>query len=178
MWKWFCAIAAAVAIVAVGLVVAGLAPFTAGTSVAVGAGVVSLITGVVHLQIGNAPAQPTTTPVPTQPNNLASLSSQKTAAAKASISVTTEAMFALAQSHLLQRNGKKKDIKKAFHCYLEAAKGGHEDALTPLERLGNEMPAAKQMELSQMYGTLFNNQEKAAYWRDKAKEVEQFTFNM
>ena len=62
----------------------------------------------------------------------------------------------------------KKDDSAAFDAYLKAAHLGGEEALIPLERLGEEMSAEKQLLLSGLYKTIFKNAEKANYWEEKA----------
>ncbi|MCC5792429.1 MAG: hypothetical protein JJT82_07475 [Legionellaceae bacterium] len=68
----------------------------------------------------------------------------------------------------------KKDDSRAFDAYLKAAQQGGEEALIPLERLGEEMGTDKQLLLSELYKTVFKNDEKAKYWQEKAAELAQF----
>jgi len=79
-----------------------------------------------------------------------------------------EAMMKLGNYHQVDQ---KKDPSIAFDCYLKAAQLGGEDALIPLERLGEEMSAEKQLLLSELYKTVFKNNEKANYWQEKATEL-------
>ena len=98
--------------------------------------------------------------------------------AKASDYGNSSAALLLAQHHQIAQDALSEEkTATAFHYYLEAAKLGHPDALPSLERLAEEMRADKQMALSQLYASFFNNPEKANYWCSKAKEVETFDFN-
>ncbi|MFA5959813.1 MAG: ankyrin repeat domain-containing protein [Tatlockia sp.] len=92
---------------------------------------------------------------------------------KAYVFNNKEAAFRLGQLYQLTPQG----VKKAFHCYMKAATLGHYEALSPLERLAEDLSARKQHALSQLYCSFFPNQEKATFWHNKALEVEQFTFN-
>lgn len=80
-----------------------------------------------------------------------------------------EAMMKLGNYHEVDQ---KKDPSHAFDCYLKAAQLGSEDALIPLERLGEDMSAEKQLLLSELYKTVFKNNEKAHYWQEKATELD------
>lgn len=84
--------------------------------------------------------------------------------------------LALLKQAAMQSAQKQTNKSQAFDEYLKAANLGHRDAITPLERLAAELPAAKQLELSHVYGKLFKNHEKETYWRNQAKEVEGFRF--
>jgi TPR repeat protein len=89
-----------------------------------------------------------------------------------------EAAFYLGQFYQVNHPGVQKEISLAFHFYLQAANYGSQDALRPLERLGDEVSAENQLALSQLYGTFFHNREKADYWCSKAVEVEQFNLKI
>lgn len=78
------------------------------------------------------------------------------------------AMMRLGNYHQVDQ---KKDPSLAFECYLKAAQLGAEDALIPLNRLGEEMSAEKQLLLSELYKSVFKNKEKANYWQEKATEL-------
>jgi hypothetical protein len=88
-----------------------------------------------------------------------------------------ETWLELAQSHQVAPNGHQADLKQAFDGYLVAAKLGHQEPLQPLERLGEAMCAERQLALSQVYASFFNQHDKADYWRQKAMEVAQFNLN-
>lgn len=93
-------------------------------------------------------------------------------------SVSKEAMQArieLAQSFEIMQNGTKRDPLAAFNIYLEVAKEGSKEALVPLERLGEEVPAQQQLKLRDLY-LFFKNEAKANYWNNKAQEVANFKF--
>lgn len=77
---------------------------------------------------------------------------------------------ALQSAQLYQLDPDVINREKAFACYMRAAELGHQDALVPLERLGEEMAPSKQLQLSRMYGRFFNN-EKMAYWSAKGEEA-------
>ena len=82
----------------------------------------------------------------------------------------------LGHFHQLDHDGLPKDAHLAFQSYLRAATLLNQDALIPLERLGEDASSEDQLALSHLYGSLFHNQEKHEYWRTKAKEIEQFDF--
>ena len=173
MLKWVSAITGVLAVVSA---VVG-APMAAVVALAV----VAVVSGGTHLALNNSSNNYSEVPLPgenPQPNRISSLSVKNNRNNQKSNSKACNAMFLLAQSHQLGHDGKKKDLKEAFNCYIKAAKSGHQEALPPLERLGEEMSAEKQLELSQVYGTFFHNKEKADYWRTKATEIEDFKFNM
>ncbi len=71
-----------------------------------------------------------------------------------------------------------KNLTLSFRFFLQAAKLGNQDALTPLERLGDEVSAENQLSLSNLYATFFHNNEKADFWRTKAIEVEHFDIRL
>lgn len=78
----------------------------------------------------------------------------------------------------LDHEGLPRDSHLAFQSYLRAATLLNQDALIPLERLGEEGSAEDQLELSHLYGSLFHDQGKCEYWRTKAMEIEQFDFEI
>jgi len=82
-----------------------------------------------------------------------------------------EAALELGQRH--QLNQPSNDINTAFAYYLKAAQMGQEEALIPLERLGKKASAAQKIELSQLYGSFFQDEDKAAYWRAKSIDISQ-----
>jgi hypothetical protein len=86
-----------------------------------------------------------------------------------------QARIELAQSFEIMLNGTKRDPVAAFNIYLEVAKEGSKEALVPLERLGEEVPAEQQLKLSDLY-LFFKNDAKANYWNNKAQEVANFKF--
>lgn len=81
---------------------------------------------------------------------------------------TIDAMMKLGDYYQVDH---KKDDSCAFDAYLKAAQLGGEEALIPLERLGEEMNAEQQLLLSELYKTVFKNDEKANYWEEKATEL-------
>lgn len=83
-----------------------------------------------------------------------------------------QAAFYLGQSYQVDHVGVEKNILLAFQAYLRAAKLGHPDAFSALERLGEEVSADHQTSLSQCYASLFN-QNKSDYWHQKAMEGNQ-----
>lgn len=88
---------------------------------------------------------------------------------------TKQSALELAQ---LTEENKPDDFKQVFSSYLHAARSGHSEALVSLERLGQEANKDQQLALSQLYGSFFNNHEKAAYWRQKATEIAQPSFDI
>ena len=93
---------------------------------------------------------------------------------KASLLKNREAAFRLGQLYQIDHDKIHKDNIRSFHFYLQAAQFGHFEALDPLDRLADEMSTKNQLELSQIYANFFHNPEKANYWKEKAKEVDQF----
>ena len=144
-------------------------------------GAVAVVSGVTHFALSDGSNTSSKALSPgdnPQSDRISSLSSINHTNNKQLNTDACNAMFLLAQSHQLGQNGKRKNLKEAFNCYIRTAKSGHQEALIPLERIGEEMSAEKQLELSQVYGTFFHNKEKADYWRAKATEIEDFKFNM
>lgn len=92
---------------------------------------------------------------------------------KAAASGDKEVALQLAQYYQVDHAGMKSDLNQAFDYYLRAGKLGHTEAWDALDRLGEAMGAQKQLALSQLYGSIFIN-EKAAYWHNKALEIESF----
>jgi TPR repeat protein len=82
-----------------------------------------------------------------------------------------EAMMKLGNYYQVDQ---KKDNTLAFDAYLKAAQLGESEALIPLERLGEEMCAQKQLLLSEAYKNIFKDDKKAKYWQKKAEDVDKF----
>lgn len=95
---------------------------------------------------------------------------------KASQRGDSKAAYALGQFYEIDHEGVPKNRTRSFHAFLQAAKQGKNEALIPLERLGNKVSAKEQIELSKIYVSFFYNQEKADYWKNKANEVGSFKF--
>lgn len=177
MFKWLSVVVGVLA--AIGGVVLGTgsaheSAFTCACVVAVLVSV-SAVSAVAHFVLNNR-----LNPIPAESlqSRTHSLSSQLNEITQQSDSKAAEAIFLSAQYHQLGHNGQAKNLNKAFDCYITAAKLGREDALIPLERLAEDMSAENQMKLSKLYTAFFKNQERAVYWGTKAKEVDQFNFNM
>lgn len=88
------------------------------------------------------------------------------------------AEYFLAQHYELQTANNPNARTQAFTHYLHAVKKGHLDALSALERLGDEVRAEEQCMLSQLYESVVPNAERAAYWRSKAQEIASFVFEI
>lgn len=182
MFKWLSIITGVLAVAGTIALGVGAAPVTIAIIIVIAVlGVIAAASGTTHLVQNN---EPTTSPTislsgnNSQPDRINSLSAQRNTNTKQADAAAAEAILALAQSHQLGKNGHVKNLNEAFHCYIKAAKSGHPDALSPLERIGDDMSAEKQLELSKLYGTFFNNQERAEYWRNKASEIADFKFNI
>lgn len=84
-----------------------------------------------------------------------------------------DAEFRLGQLYQIDHDGIKKDMNKVWNFYVQSAKHGNQEAIVPLERLGEDMDAKQQQQLSDVYKlSFFNNPMKASYWNDKAQETE------
>ena len=79
--------------------------------------------------------------------------------------------FYLAQFYQVSHVGVVKNLTLSFDFYVRAARLGDQDARIPLERLGEEVSADKQMELSCICFSFFSDEERATYWREKANEA-------
>ncbi|MDP3270082.1 MAG: tetratricopeptide repeat protein [Legionella sp.] len=97
---------------------------------------------------------------------------------KASALGNPAANFLIAQYYQASIDSNPKGIELAFNHYLKAVEQGHPDALSSLERLGEEVSAEKQLLISQLYESLFKNHERASYWLSKSKEVDFFEFKI
>jgi TPR repeat protein len=90
---------------------------------------------------------------------------------KASDLKDKRATLYLAHFYQVDHAGIEKNLEQAFKNYMKAVKLGCQDAWVPLERLGEEMSAKQQLELSHLYRS-FSNDERASYWCSKAKEID------
>lgn len=88
----------------------------------------------------------------------------------------SSAALYLGHFHQIDHKGISNDNTLAFQSYLQAAKLGNNDALSALDRLGEEESAQNQMALSQFYGSLFHYSERAQYWQSKAMEAQESEF--
>lgn len=95
---------------------------------------------------------------------------------KASKSGSVDCSFFLGQFFQVDHPDFPKNKEKAFCFYLQAAKLGSIDSLSPLERLAEAMSAKKQQTLSQVYASYFKNHERAAYWKNQAEEAQPLTY--
>ncbi|MBN9231778.1 MAG: sel1 repeat family protein [Legionella sp.] len=98
--------------------------------------------------------------------------------AKASTLGSSAADFLLAQHYEMQTANDPNARNQAFTHYLHAVKKGHPDALSALERLGDEVSSEQQRVLSQLYESVMHNAERAAYWLVKAQEIDHFVFEI
>ena len=89
-----------------------------------------------------------------------------------------DAFLYLGQFYQVEHPGVQKDLEIAFNFYLQAAQRGQLEALSPLDRLGEEVSAENQWALSKFYGRFFNDNEKANYWRNQAQEAENLNMEM
>jgi len=90
---------------------------------------------------------------------------------KADVRGDQQSSFKLGQLFQVNNGTVEKDVPQAFKYYLKAAKTGNSEALTTLERLGEEVSAECQLELSELYKTTIIDTEKENYWYMKAMEV-------
>ncbi|KTD23911.1 hypothetical protein [Legionella maceachernii] len=110
-----------------------------------------------------------------KPSSAKTSSSTPSIPSSASDKETEQSALELAQ---LTEENKPGDFKQVFSSYLHAARSGHSEALVSLERLAQEANKDQQLALSQLYGSFFHNDEKAAYWRQKATEIAQPSFDI
>jgi hypothetical protein len=89
---------------------------------------------------------------------------------------SSAALF-LAQYHQInEENGK--DINLAFSYYILAVKYGNPEVFAALERLADDLSPNHQLELSQLYGRFFHDNQRATYWRNKSMEITQPQFDI
>lgn len=90
---------------------------------------------------------------------------------------SSAALF-LAQYYQVNEDGGTKDINSAFSYYILAVKYGNPEAFAALERLAEDLSPNHQLELSQLYGRFFHDNQRATYWRNKSVELSQTQFDI
>lgn len=87
-----------------------------------------------------------------------------------------QAAFWLAHHYQSLADKSVENETSAFNYFLQSAQNGCEAALPALERLGTNMNRQQQTAMSQLYGSLFYNPERATYWstRNQATQSKHF----
>jgi uncharacterized protein len=92
---------------------------------------------------------------------------------KAHVLKDKDAGLRLGQLYQVDHDGIARDASKTWAFYVQAAQNGNQEAIVPLERLGEDAEAKKQRQLGDLYKlSFFKSPAKVVYWYDKAKETE------
>lgn len=84
-----------------------------------------------------------------------------------------DAGLRLGQLYQVDHDGTKRNMNKAWDFYVQAAINGSQEAIAPLERLGEDVDAHRQRQIGDLYNlSFFKNPAKTAHWYSKAKETE------
>ncbi len=78
-----------------------------------------------------------------------------------------QASFWLGQFYQSRSERTVENATTAFNYFLQSAQNGHEAALPALERLGVHMNIQQQIAIGQLYGSMFYNPERSAYWSSR-----------